>query len=260
MVDKIIQDYKSYLKDNFDPVRAVKEKAYLYSDLKHYGVSAQKSKAFFRTNRKALKGLSKKDALKLVKKLWKQPSHEERNFGVGVLNLHSDKLKLSDMPLIEKLMIESKGWALLDNLIIPIMPVMIKKDPRAYSYLKKWAKEDDYWVRRSAILAQLLFFRRNENGDKDLFFRLSEKLFDESWIDKVYPNKGLKSTEQTKLQNKRAKFFIRKAIGWALREMSTKDPKSAYKFLLKNRGKMSGLTFREGSRKLPDRYKNKLKI
>ncbi len=63
---------------------------------------------------------------------------------------------------------------------------------------------------------------------------------------------------QDKLQNKRAKFFIRKAIGWTLREMSQKDPKVVFEFLKANKNKMSGLSFREGSRKLPESFRKKI--
>jgi len=55
-----------------------------------------------------------------------------------------------------------------------------------------------------------------------------------------------KSTEE----KKRAVFFIRKAIGWALREMSTKEPSIVKKFLDENKSKMSGLSYHEGEKKL----------
>jgi 3-methyladenine DNA glycosylase AlkD len=61
------------------------------------------------------------------------------------------------MPLIEKLMKESKGWMLLDELIIPIMPILLERDRRAYAYLDKWIKDNDFWARRSALLSQLIF-------------------------------------------------------------------------------------------------------
>jgi hypothetical protein len=108
------------------------------------------------------------------------------------------------------------------------------------------------------LLAQNNYFRKNKGGKKDLFFELAKSQFDETWIDKLYPTRGSKATDETKLMNKRAKFFIRKAIGWATREMSHKDPKSAYKFLKENKSKMSGLSFRDGSRKLPEKMQKEL--
>jgi 3-methyladenine DNA glycosylase AlkD len=54
------------------------------------------------------------------------------------------------------------------------------------------------------------------------------------------------------------RWFIQKAIGWVLREMSKKWPDEVYQFLQKNKRKMSSLSFREGSRKLAESYRKQL--
>jgi 3-methyladenine DNA glycosylase AlkD len=247
---KLLEQYKAYLVKNFDPVRAEKEKAYLYSDLKHYGIPSPVRGKYCTGFDKEITALSKKEALKLAKKAWAAESFEEKMFGLGILNLHLAELDLTDMPFIEQIMRESRGWALLDSSIVPFMPTILTKFPSAYSYLKKWIKDKDFWVRRSALLAQLLFFRANKGGDKKLFFDFAKSQFDETWIDKEY-----KAT----LMRSRARFFIRKAIGWILRDMSVKDPESVVKFLNENKGQMSGLSYKEGSRKLTPAYKKQLK-
>ena len=244
-----IKQFQQYLNNNSDKHRAKQEKAYLYSDLKHYGVSIWQLRKFFSQHQKDLKNLSKPKTLSLVKRLWNRASHEDRTATLFILNLHKEKLTINDMSLIEKLMRESRGWALLDSLIIPLMPEIINRDKKAYDFLKKWIKDNDFWVRRSALLAQLLFFRQNKNGNQQLFFALAKSQFDESWIDKVYKNT---------LDRQRARFFIRKAIGWVLREMSQKQPKVVLEFLKKYKSQMSGLSFREASRKLPPRMKKLL--
>ncbi|HKZ35251.1 MAG TPA: DNA alkylation repair protein [Patescibacteria group bacterium] len=238
---KFIKDYRKYLEKNFNAERAVQEKRYLYSDLKHYGLSVWKITAYAKSLKPQIMKMPKPQLIQLVKTLWAQPSHEEKSLALDVLTLRADDLTVKDMPLIEKLMRESRGWALLDGLIIPLMPFILAKDRTAYRYLKIWIKDNDFWVRRSALLAQLLLFRKGVGGDKNLFFKLAESQFDEGWIDKVYTDT---------LTRSRARFFIRKAIGWTLREMSIKDPQSVRQFLTKNKSKMSGLSFREGSRRL----------
>jgi 3-methyladenine DNA glycosylase AlkD len=241
--------FSKFLKENASPERAEKEKAYLYSDLKHYGVSVWQRRKFVQQYKENIRSLPKKDMLQFVRQMWNKEYFEEKALALNILEIHSDSLDASDMPLIEKMMRESKGWAFLDGLIIPLMPGILQKDKKTYSYLKQWIKDDDFWVRRSALLAQLLFFRKGQMGDKNLFFKFAESQFDESWINQKYIDK---------LQRTRARFFIRKAIGWSLREMSAKDPESVFKFLKENKGKMSGLSFREGSRKLPEIFTNKL--
>jgi len=256
----IVKDYEKFLKENYDKERAENERRYLYSELKHYGISYHQRKAYSKKYKTELGKMNKREAFTLAKKLWNEPVFEKRGLALGILNHKKDELNNSDIPLIEKIMRESQGWALLDNSIIPLMPILLEKDKNNYKLLHKWIKDDDYWVRRSALLAQLLLFRKNK-GDKQLFFDFAESQFDESWINKLYKDKkDLKDdsfTEQNLLKS-RAKFFIRKAIGWTLREMSAKDPQIVYKFLRKNKNKMSGLSFREGSRNLPQHLKDKL--
>jgi 3-methyladenine DNA glycosylase AlkD len=240
--------YQKFLEENKDPGRAEKEKRYLYSDLKHYGVSVWQRRKFIQKYKKEIQALNKSQALELIELYWSRPEFENRSLALTILNIHKDKLSTGDMPLIEKLMRESRGWAFLDSLIIPIMPTILGKDKATYKYLKKWIKDNDYWVRRSALLAQVMFFRENR-GDKKLFYDFARSQFDESWIDEIY-----KDT----LGKKRARFFIRKAIGWGVREISLKDPSSAYKFLKENKARMSGLSYRDGSRRLPANLRNKL--
>ena len=58
--------------------------------------------------------------------------------------------------------------------------------------------------------------------------------------------------------SKEERFFIRKAIGWALREIANVEPEIVFKFIKQYRDKMSGLTFREASRKLPEKFRRLL--
>lgn len=246
--NNFLEEYRKYLRQAANPERAKKEKAYLYSDLKHWGVSVWERRKWAREHKKEIMSWGKEKALGMVEKLWGSEYFEERAMGLGILNMYGKKLELSDMALIEKMMRESRGWAFLDSLIIPLMPGMIERDKRAYEYLKKWIVDDDFWVRRSALLAQLLFFRAGRGGDKELFFEMAESQLDESWIDELYEG-GMRS---------RAKFFIRKAIGWTLREMSAKDPEAVVKFVKKNKERMSGLSVREATRKLPEEMRKKI--
>ncbi len=247
---QFLNQYDAYLAANFSQDRALKEKQYLYSDLKHFGLSVPQRERFLKEHKEFLVNLARKELMELVNKLWRQKVFEKRSLALELLKINKEKLVFKDMDLVEKLMRESRGWALLDNLIIPLMPYFLTLDKKGFNYLKTWIKDKDFWVRRSALLAQLLFFRAGKGGDKNLFFKLAQSQLDESWIDKQYKDK---------LENKRAKFFIRKAIGWTLRDMSLKDPEAVVNFLQKNKHRLSGLSFREGSRKLHFKYLKLLK-
>ncbi len=68
-----LKTYRKFLRDNYNAERAVKEKAYLYSDLKHYGIPSGLSKKFVIKYKKEIVALNKAKTLQLVKLLWKQP-------------------------------------------------------------------------------------------------------------------------------------------------------------------------------------------
>lgn len=244
-----VKDYQAYLNKSYNPIRARKEKAYLYSDLKHFGLGTQRISDYNKTVDSQLIHLNKTKMLQLVKAFWNLSSFEEKSMALHILNIHKNKIDVTDINMIEKMMIECKGWALLDNLIIPIMPEILSKDNSVYEYLKKWIKDDDFWVRRSAILAQLLFLRKGKGGNRRLFFEMCTSQFSEDWIDEIYSDLNTK---------RRARFFIRKAIGWSLRELSKNHPEEVVEFVNKYKDQMSGLTYKEATRKLPIEYKEGL--
>lgn len=84
-------------------------------------------------------------------------------------------------------------------------------------------KDPDFWLRRSAVLALLVPLRRG-GGDWPRFVRYADLLLEEK------------------------EFFIRKALGWVLREVSKKDPKQ--RFLAEREGRVSGVTRREAEKYL----------
>ncbi len=81
------------------------------------------------------------------------------------------------------------------------------------------------------MISQILLFR-NGKGNKKLFFKFAGKMVSEK------------------------EFFIRKAIGWCLREMSKSNPDEAFDFLMKIKDRASGLTLKEGSKRLPVKLKS----
>jgi 3-methyladenine DNA glycosylase AlkD len=91
--------------------------------------------------------------------------------------------------------------------------------------LPRWSRDEDLWVRRSSLLAHLLPMRRGD-GDLDAFLELALPLAAEK------------------------EFFIRKAIGWVLREASKKRPDEVYRILLAHRDELSGLSLREAAKRL----------
>lgn len=211
--------------------RAIHEKAYLKSQLTHLGVTVPNIRACVKQLHKRYPALSRTALLALVRHLWAseqqdQPVHELRFAAVLWLTHFRKKLTLKDVPLLERLLGASKTWALLDPLAIEVAGHLAATDPAMAAVLDRWSQHGDFWLRRSAMLALLKPLRKGE-GDFERFGRYADGMLHEK------------------------EFFVRKAIGWVLRERSKKCPDEVYAWVLPRAGRMSGLSFREATRKLP---------
>ncbi|QQR90753.1 MAG: DNA alkylation repair protein [Myxococcales bacterium] len=215
--------------------RAVYEKRYLKSALEFYGTGVpfvrKQAKMFY----KAHPDYSHDELWALVDVLWRKDNHELRSFCVALLELFSDRLLASDLSRIKSLLIQSAGWALVDWLATGVLSVMVQRYASARRSMKVWARHDNFWIRRSALLSLLSELRCGE-GDFTYFEELAVPMLQEK------------------------EFFIRKAIGWILREVSKKNPDLSFGFLKRHRQTVSSLTLREGSKYLSPRQKQALNI
>jgi 3-methyladenine DNA glycosylase AlkD len=206
--------------------RAAQEKRYLKSELEFYGVSVPEMR---RVVTGAVRGYPALDGAGMVAwavALWAEPVHERRMAAVEILTLAAPRLLAGDLAVVERLVRESGTWALVDGLSCNVAGQIALRDPESWPVIDRWAVDTDFWVRRSALLALLLGIRR---GRPDLarFTRYAEPMLAER------------------------EFFIRKAIGWVLREISKHDPGWVASWTEQHLSAMSGVTFREAVRRLP---------
>ena len=235
-----INRFKQQLKKRADPKRAIGEKKYLKSPWKFYGVTVPQRHQIVKQWFKKHHPLQLNRAMELSEKLWNSNWHEEKSLAIGILQLVGGELTVEQMPLVEKMINEATGWDHLDEIATHIVGTMIENDKSVLKFLPKWAKSKNFWVRRAAVLAQIMQFRQKQ-GDKKLFFNIIIPMLDES-----------------KNWSKQERFFIRKAVGWSLREIANVEPEVAFNFVKRYKRNMSGLTFREASRKLPARLQSQL--
>jgi 3-methyladenine DNA glycosylase AlkD len=215
-----------------DPGRAVQEKAYLKSPIDHYGASVP---AIRRAVKMMVPGVLEHDELlRLVHLLWSSPVHEQRMAAVILLEERAAALEPDDLLLIEEMIRASFTWAYVDTLATSVAGPLIERDPGLAARLDRWAVDDCFWVRRAAMLALLLALRRGE-GDWKRFTRYADRMLAET------------------------EFFIRKAIGWVLRDTSKKRPALVRRYVASRLDRLSGLTFREAVRRLPESDRLELK-
>jgi 3-methyladenine DNA glycosylase AlkD len=208
------------------PDRAAQEKRYLKSELEFYGVTVPELRRVVKGVVRGYRGLDAAAMVGWAVALWRAPVHERRMAAAEILTLAAPRLAAGDLATVERLLRESGTWALVDGLAVNVAGAIALRDPASWPVIDRWAADADFWVRRSALLALLPGVRA---GRPELarFTRYAQPLLAER------------------------EFFIRKAIGWVLREISRCDPDWVAGWTRDHLSEMSGVTFREAVRRLP---------
>ena len=200
-----------------DPERAVAQQAYLKSDLTHLGCTVPIIRKAAKQTAKE-HGLDLEGVLDVAEALWAEPVHERRLGAVELVRTRVGDLTLDHLPRLERILRECRGWALLDPLALELGDLL--EGPRGTPTLDRWACDDDFWMRRTALLAHLGPLSAGR-GDFDRFGRYADAMLGEK------------------------EFFVRKAIGWVLRSASRRDPERVAAWVLPRAARMSGVTYRE---------------
>lgn len=213
--------------------RAVNEKAYLKSDLVFLGSDMPGIRKVAKALIARVRIADHASVRPLVVALWGTGVHELRAAAMFVLEANQHVLGARDIPLLARLLRESRSWAYLDWICLKVAAPMLARVPLLRRTLPRWARDDDFWMRRAAVLTLL-------PGLKDGTIPFS------AFVALAVPMLGERE------------FFIRKALGWVLREVSKSNPAPVVAFLRAHRADVSGLTMREGAKYLPARERRSL--
>jgi len=226
-VEAWVEQLDSDLRSASSPERAVKEKAYLKSSIEHYGVSVPDIRSIAKAFAKTHPDLDHHALCAVTESLWAVPVHERRRLAVELLEHFVQQLGPADVAMLERLVRASGTWALVDEIAPSVMGPLVVAHAELGLVLDRWAIDDDFWVRRAAMLALLIPLRKG-GGDFERFAR--------------YADAQLEDRE----------FFIRKAIGWILRDTARRRPDLVFEWLLPRAGRASGVTIREAIKPLSD--------
>ena len=181
--------------------------------------------------RQALKGLmagqgTGPEWLARAEALWRLPEREFRYAAVDVLAKHHKRLDVSALPRIQQLVQTDPWWDTVDGLAGVVGDILLQakaQQPDVQQCMDAWLVHPHLWVRRVAMLHQL-GWREQTDPERLLRYALA-----------LAPEKD---------------FFIRKAIGWALRDHARTRPDAVRTFLLQHAERLSGLTRREAGKHL----------
>jgi 3-methyladenine DNA glycosylase AlkD len=213
--------------------RSANEKAYLKSDLVFLGADMPSIRGVAKALIARVRDSDTASVRSLVVALWGTGVHELRAVAMFVLEAAEPRLGARDVPLVARLLRQSRSWAYLDWICFKVAAPMLERVPLMRRTIPRWARHPDYWMRRAALLSVLPLVKRGA-APFSAFAVLAVPMLGER------------------------EFFIRKAIGWGLREISKTDPGVVAAFLRAHRADVSGLTMREGAKYLPPRDRRAL--
>ncbi|TMQ88727.1 DNA alkylation repair protein [Actinomadura soli] len=217
------------LRAQADPVRAENEKRYLKSGFAHIGVPVPALRKVATSSVRITP--TRDDLVALAKALWNvtdegRPVHEARMAAIEILTKRASSLEPNDLGMAERLVRDSASWVYVDQIAEKVVGGLVLRYPDLATALDAWVSDPYMWIRRTAVLA-LLAGVRTGNPDLERLDRFGDALIGER------------------------EFFIRKALGWVLRELSKKDPGWVVAWVEPRVGIMSGVTLREAVRRLP---------
>ena len=232
-VNEYLSIFREKMKSGGGSERALQEKRYLKSPFKFFGTSLPYADKVAKDFRKENPGASNEFVIELAGRLWASPYHDEKRLALRLLQIFPECLDIQVVAMLEKMLMESPTWDLVDDISIHLVGTVLEKNKKAYAFLKKWSTSQNFWMKRASLVSQILMFRKGR-GDRKAFYAFAERMASER------------------------EFFIRKAIGWCIREISKADPEAAFYFLMRIKDKASRLTLREGSKRLPERQRKLL--
>jgi len=162
----------------------------------------------------------KNEAFQMIKFLWQKPEREFHYFAQELAFKYSEQLEENDILLFEYMVTHQSWWDTVDFIAPKLVGMYFKQFPKKRNkYITKWVKTNNIWLQRSAILFQLHY--------------------------KIELDTVLLSSIINELKNSND-FFIRKAIGWILRQYSRTNPNWVIDFVKNNN--LNNLSSREALR------------
>ncbi len=219
---ELIQFVQTRFEALADPEKAIPMAKYMKTEMPFYGIQKTERNLVNRELKKQYRPKDRRQYNTIIKALWKLPHREEKYTAIQYAKQTDEFISSESFSIFELMIRQGQWWDFVDDIAIRLVGRMLFKERKKMKMiLDRWIVDDDLWIRRSAIISQIL---HKDQTDEEQLFRYCLKCIHEQ------------------------DFFIRKAIGWALRDYSKTNEKPVREFLINNRDQLSGLSFREGSK------------
>ena len=225
----LVHAVRTELARQADPERAVGQQAYMKSALPYRGLTTPQLRVAIRSllADEGYRMSSRGEWEATIRALWDEASYREEWYAAIALARHRTHRRWVDsesMPLWRHLVVTGAWWDVVDDVATHLVREVRVGAPEVEGLrLREWAESGDLWLRRTAIISQV-----------GLKAGVDQALL----VDVIEPNLADRD------------FFIRKAIGWALRDHARIDPDWVRRFVAERDTELSGLSRREALKHL----------
>ena len=160
---------------------------------------------------------------KTVQHLWSLPQREYQHTACALAEKYSSLWQPSFITILEHMIIHKSWWDSVDCIASRLVGRFMRDFPEQHHHLDRWINHDNLWLRRTALIYQLSYKEKTDH----------KRLF-------AYCRKRMHEKE----------FFIRKAIGWVLRQYARTNPSAVRHFIEHHKEALSALSYREASKHL----------
>lgn len=222
-IHEAFENLQTDLRSIADAERVPKMEAYMRDQFAFLGVTSPERKAVQKPLMQAAKKADIDEVLDIADLCWSLEEREFQYVGCELLRAQAKRMAASDLDRLHRLITTKSWWDTIDGLASHPVGTLVRNHPELTETMDAWIDDDNFWVARTAILHQL---RYKQDLDEQRLFG--------------YVVKRAGDTE----------FFIRKALGWALRDYARVAPDAVRSFVREHEDQLSGLTKREALKHL----------
>jgi 3-methyladenine DNA glycosylase AlkD len=220
-IGAFVRDVKAALEPLANAKRALGQSAYMRNQFVYLGIDTEPRRATQKAVIRAFEPADCDDLREAAQRLWAMKAREYQYVAVDLLVAKKAMLATQDLAWILELAQLKSWWDSVDSLVHVVGTVVRKEPGKGQRAMDRALRHEDFWVRRVAMLHQLGW---RAATDTVRLFR---------YADVLAPEK---------------EFFIRKAVGWALRDYAWHNPEMVRTYLERERAQLSGLTYREAAK------------
>lgn len=229
-IQKNIKEMKSYVSDLYLYLKGLGNETIAHNQAKYmryrfpfFGLMNAAREKYWKEFQEIEGKLEKSKVVEFARECIQYPEREMWYVASQVLKENKKKLKSEDLEFIKEIIVKSDWWDIVDLLASNCIGAICINFTELRDEVNSWIHDENFWLRRTAIIYQLGYGVKTDESVlyKHILLTCHEK-----------------------------EFFIRKAIGWALRSYSKINQDSVRSFIETNQDKLSNLSIKEGSKYL----------